>query len=342
MKNNSKNRQIVLLTLFAVILVVVGHSDITNDFKSLWIYKWIYSFHMPLFFFISGFLFSLTMPVTKLNSTSFTTFIKKKTVRLLIPFLFINTIIFLIKTLIIKDSSMMQHPLTFDLKSFFNSMLFEPIGFMWFLPALFSIFVIIFLFYKRVKINVANGGGKYLKMSILWWIVVGIIVVFALELILPKMKFMQFSQAIHFCVFFLLGILYQEYKQDIDVFIRKYWFVIIPIFLIVSVSLMFKGYLAALCGIIFSVSIALILEDKCNDRMVKLSGMSYVVFLLSYFPQMLIRGPIAHLFPEINQYVLSGISFVSGLLIPIALGIVALSLRKRYAFLGRFFLLIGI
>ena len=65
-----RNKEIALLTLFAMTLVVAGHSDITLDYKKLWIYKWVYSFHMPLFFFISGFLFCLTNPikVSSINS----------------------------------------------------------------------------------------------------------------------------------------------------------------------------------------------------------------------------------------------------------------------------------
>lgn len=110
MATKKENRQIVLLTLFAMTLVVAGHSDITTDYKELWIYKWAYSFHMPLFFFISGFLFCLTNPVEKLHRTTLTAFMKKKTVRLLVPFLFINTVIFIVKATIIKDTSMMQHP----------------------------------------------------------------------------------------------------------------------------------------------------------------------------------------------------------------------------------------
>lgn len=55
-----RNKEIALLTLFAMTLVVAGHSDITSDYKELWIYKWVYSFHMPffvLFYFRFSFLF---------------------------------------------------------------------------------------------------------------------------------------------------------------------------------------------------------------------------------------------------------------------------------------------
>ena len=158
MAAKEKNRQIVLLTLFAMTLVVAGHSDITSDFKDLWIYKWVYSFHMPLFFFISGFLFALTVPNSQLNRISFGAFVKKKALRLLIPFLFINTVIFIIKAGLIKDPSLMQHPVEFTGTSFLNSTLINPMGFMWFLPALFVVFIITFLFRKLLVISDINRG----------------------------------------------------------------------------------------------------------------------------------------------------------------------------------------
>ncbi len=162
MKNRvTKNRQMVLLTLFAMTLVVIGHSDITPDFKNLWIYKWVYSFHMPLFFFISGFLFCLTMPSDRLKSIGMVSFMKKKALRLLIPFLFINTIIFIVKSTLISDASLMQHPVALNLKSMIDATFFYPMGFMWFLPALFSIFVIAFPLYKALKIRRINVGGVF-------------------------------------------------------------------------------------------------------------------------------------------------------------------------------------
>ena len=155
---NARNRQIVLLTVFATILVVIGHSDITDDFKNLWIYKWVYSFHMPLFFFISGFLFCYTLPVEKLRNITFFSFVKKKAIRLMIPFLFINTVIFVIKSRL-SDPAMMQNPVTLDWGSFLDSTLFNPMGFMWFLPTLFVIFAVVFLMYKYLKNSKINRGG---------------------------------------------------------------------------------------------------------------------------------------------------------------------------------------
>ena len=52
-----------MMSIIGIVLVVLGHSgyagtNIAEDCPCL--FKWIYNFHMPLFFFISGFLFSLT------------------------------------------------------------------------------------------------------------------------------------------------------------------------------------------------------------------------------------------------------------------------------------------
>lgn len=149
-----------------------------------------------------------------------------------------------------------------------------------------------------------------------------LLVVIALDFYLPKISFMQISSAIHYLTYFLLGILYCEYKSSIDIFVRKYWILIGLVFLILSVSLILPKSISALCGILFSVTFALILEERCSDKLVKISGLCYAVFLLSYFPQMFIRGPIAHRFPEVNQYMFSGISFLLGLFVPICFGLV--------------------
>ena len=49
-----KNQQILVLNTFAIIMVCIGHSF--TAVESYYGHKWIYSFHMPLFMFISGYL----------------------------------------------------------------------------------------------------------------------------------------------------------------------------------------------------------------------------------------------------------------------------------------------
>lgn len=178
-------------------------------------------------------------------------------------------------------------------------------------------------------------------------IVLGILMFFIIDCLAPRTSFMQFSSAIHYIKYFLFGLLYCDYKNTVDTWLRKYWWAIVPVFLGISISLLFTGVLAAISGIIFSVTIALLMEEKCSDKLVKISSLCYTVFLLSYFPQMFIRGPIAHLFPDVNQYFLSIISFFSGLLLPIIFGLVfirfrAISLNGNNYIINKLGLLIGL
>lgn len=41
------------LFVFAMILVVVGHCGFTQEFNVSYLHRWIYSFHMPIFFWLS-------------------------------------------------------------------------------------------------------------------------------------------------------------------------------------------------------------------------------------------------------------------------------------------------
>ena len=68
--------------------------------------------------------------------------------------------------------------------------------------------------------------------------------------------------------------------------------------------------------------LSLIVEKRSGVGLIHLSDYTYTVFLLSYFPQMLVRGPIAHAFPEVNQYLFSCVSFVLGFSLPILFGVI--------------------
>lgn len=57
------NRLIAILSVFGILLVVLGHSGFEEEIiKQTYagLHRWIYSFHMPLFFLISGYLFAYT------------------------------------------------------------------------------------------------------------------------------------------------------------------------------------------------------------------------------------------------------------------------------------------
>lgn len=72
-----------------IFLVVLGHTAIPLQYRS-----YIYAFHIPLFFFLSGYFFNYTKyPV-------FSSFIKKRTIQIVVPYFAINFITYIVWLLI--------------------------------------------------------------------------------------------------------------------------------------------------------------------------------------------------------------------------------------------------
>lgn len=129
-----------------IVLVVVGHFY-PDESPEYWceIRKIIYTFHMPLFFLLSGYLFDQT-------KYSYVELIKVKINRLIFPFLSIAVIFFLIKYV-----TGMFFLLKFPVKNNSVLLLFiDPVNsympLLWFLYTLF----LIFLFYSPIKKIVRN------------------------------------------------------------------------------------------------------------------------------------------------------------------------------------------
>lgn len=277
------NKQICFLSSFAMILVVIGHSDITDDYKELFIYRWVYGFHMPLFFFVSGFLFAYTTPKEKLERLDLGRFFLKKMKRLLIPFLIFNTLFFIVKATLISPEQM-QHPVELTLNSFVHYSLVNPIGYLWFLPTLFVIFVV---FIPLIK-YLAKMKGFILSLIILG-IGGGVF-----SLYLPHV--FEVDRAFWFSPFFIAGFIYCIEKILADIFIKKFLDLILPATLLISIILLNKGsFMSGYVGIIFAVSLSLALVSRVANYTVVFSRLTYTIFLLSYIPQMFIRGPVGPL-----------------------------------------------
>jgi len=118
-----------------ILLVVMGH----NDFAviSPFAYQVIYSFHMPLFFFLSGYFLKTAIP--------FFDFLKKRFNSLLKPYLFIIFIIYF--TSVSFEKMGFKTALQRIVKSLYGAGYYIDWVQLWFLPHLFVVSLYAFLFF---------------------------------------------------------------------------------------------------------------------------------------------------------------------------------------------------
>ena len=125
-----------------ILLVILGHNDFV--YISKFAYQVIYSFHMPLFFFLSGYFID--------TSISFGTFTLKRFNALLKPYYFT---IFMIYFMSISFEKMgFQTALRRIAKSLYASGYYLDWVQLWFLPHLFAVSLYAFFIYKLLtKLN---------------------------------------------------------------------------------------------------------------------------------------------------------------------------------------------
>jgi polysaccharide biosynthesis protein PslL len=122
-----------------ILLVVLGH----NDFEviSLFVQRLIYSFHMPLFFFLSGYFINASIP--------FFDFFKKRFNALLKPFFF--TIFLIYFTSVSFEKMGFNTAMTRTIKSLYGSGHYLDWVQLWFLPHLFVVSLYAFLFITLIS-----------------------------------------------------------------------------------------------------------------------------------------------------------------------------------------------
>lgn len=134
-----------------ILLVVLGH----NDFEalSLYVHQVIYSFHIPLFFFLSGYFINTTIP--------FFEFFKKRFSSLLKPYFFTIFLIYFVSVSFEKMGFTMA--ITRIVKSLYGTGHYIDWVQLWFLPELFVVSLYAFLFIRLF----GNLSNRWIRWGIL-------------------------------------------------------------------------------------------------------------------------------------------------------------------------------
>lgn len=149
LSNNNRLDYIDSLKGFGIMLVILGHIYSLNN----GIRTWIYSFHMPLFFIISGILFKRI----KFKYKNFKYMVRSKFKSLIIPYIIFNIINI---SLIILFLDYTKNELIWQI---LYIIALGGYGALWFLPALF----IAELLFCYIDNNVKNNYIKIITLTIL-------------------------------------------------------------------------------------------------------------------------------------------------------------------------------
>ncbi len=272
-----------ILRVIATTFVVIGHStfytmqdtlgyinfQITDylSFRSGVIYSffseiggWIYTFHMPLFFFLSGAVFA----IKSLDSMSLDSIIKNKFIRLIIPY-FLVLCLFSIPLKTISGFYQIS-----DLVNVYSSGLtFQETtgGHLWFLIALFWCLI---SFYPIAKIL----SDRYFTILLVCFLLTNG------SYMVPSINIMLWNNPFTYIFWFSLGYVFHQYRQDINEFLDNkgiFFVLIMGILSLTSAKFNYlNSFLQTLVSIIFIYGIChylarskRIYQNKCYQLISK-------------------------------------------------------------------------
>lgn len=149
--------EVLLIQILATYLVIIGHSYPLTITIPQWLNHtrtFIYSFHMPLFVWISGYLLIFTQQTTH---NDLDIFIKKRFLKLLVPYIILSLIAIIPKYAV---QPYLNDSLTLDVITLIRTF-FVPReniwGHFWFLPMIFTLGITGFIFDTLL---IKNGHRK--------------------------------------------------------------------------------------------------------------------------------------------------------------------------------------
>lgn len=272
-----------ILQGWAILLVVVGHvnaftySGVEGEMyeAATWIQRFCYSFHMPLFMFVSGGLLYLTRLHKGWDTLSL---YRDKAKRLAAPFVLFTLIGFLIK---IPFAGISKTGLDVSAGGLAMA-LFDPgsgpIKEMWFVGSLMWLMLLYPLY--RVALRSLWGGAAL------------VVAAAALYIFAPPhcpAGWFSLGEVAHYAVYFTAGMLF--FKYDCMRLFAERWWAVVAVTAIYVACFLWAGaprLATAFAGILASVAWAI--------RLTRFPGLfaawrdhSFQIFLVGIFPQMLVE-----------------------------------------------------
>lgn len=299
---------ISFLQTFGIILVVLGHSFYRISPDNPFI-RWIYGFHMPLFFFISGYLLRHIHPslhTLKLYGRS--GYITRKARRLLLPYFVISNLLFVPKALM---SSYTVRPIALNWHSYADMLLYpyhNVLSAFWFLPTLF---LVILVFVSMARVGQKIPFHVDIRIVLLVCVGINILIDFHHESLLNLLG------VAYYIVYFVMGYVFRKYNYEQQ--LRQLSpFVLLSFTFLLSVVLLYVPYfrsmewVKATNGILMCMALATLYDRYQLKFLHHLYGATYTIYLYSGLFQILSLQVLLH-FISLPSYVYIPLAFLTGI-----------------------------
>ena len=312
---------LAVLQGFSMLLVVIGHVSFTNGTVidpspfAAHIERIIYTFHMPLFIFISGWLFYYTCIG---REKPYKNMLVSKVKRLVVPFW-----AFTLVTMALKMAFPQLMHRVVDREEIINTFLLfssNPLGEMWFIVVLFEL-MLIYPVYRLITKNDLTAT-------------LGLGVAVALSFLVPeRLTWFQFHQFSQMAPFFVAGILCCKYgwQRHLDTVwalaTTLLWFVACNVLGMLPESMKIVTVSA---GIAFSFSLCLSLARFRPQLFGSFRDYTFQIFLMGIFFQMVIRWIYVKFDNELLFWPLWLISVLIGVYAPTLIAIALDKYAPKY------------
>lgn len=313
MKSPANLHYITLAQIVGCCLVILGHSFPFITVYPIGGYKFItflYVFHMPLFVWCSGFLFAYTCQSKR---KSFGTYVKQRSVKLLVPYFAISLVGLAPK---IMAASLLNDTLDLNSLQIVRAFLVprEGVwGHFWFLPMIYLCGIIGYTIDKNAKLGIEGWGGIT-------------IIAFAVSFLNNGMlAWFGINDLLYYFMFYSFGIFCCQIKVPI---VNKYMSIfIVAVCLTISLILFFcinsnahilhlRNTLIAICMICVILYFCLIIENHISVERNLPIAQTYQIFILSW-PCQLIVGIVIERNLHLNWMIFITTVFVAGITMPL-------------------------
>ena len=303
-------REIDIAKGIGILLVLIGHCfpDVSTEYGVSdqcfrIIHDVIYTFHMPLMFFLAGF---LTQRIFRLNNCSERlSFAKDRFIRLMVPYFFVGLLYMPVKVALSKFANQ-----PFELKNLWLMFLGEnPNGGLWYLFCLFFIQLILVFISTKKTIKAIVPISAFVSFMVVFF----------------SVSFYRIDDAVYYLFFvasgLLVGYVYREYENKLVLVILSVCGLLLSLFVFIYLKYDIQ-ILKVLCGVFgtgFVLSFSNLIKNlKCKivDGLEYLGHYSMDIYILHGMVMAGVRIIIWSLL-KLNYYICTVIILVCGLFLPI-------------------------